>query len=36
MSHLGDRISALIDGELTGTELDRANSHLASCDLSCL
>lgn len=32
MSHLGDRISALIDGELTGVELDRASSHLASCD----
>jgi anti-sigma factor RsiW len=32
MSHLGDRISALIDGELTGAELDRANAHLASCD----
>jgi anti-sigma factor RsiW len=32
MSHLGDRVSALIDGELTGAELDRANAHLASCD----
>jgi anti-sigma factor RsiW len=32
MSHLGDRISALIDGELTGAELDRASAHLASCD----
>jgi anti-sigma factor RsiW len=32
MSHLGDRISALIDGELTGSDLDRANAHLASCD----
>jgi anti-sigma factor RsiW len=32
MSHLGDRVSALIDGELTGAELDRANAHLASCE----
>jgi anti-sigma factor RsiW len=32
MSHLGDRISALIDGELIGAELDRASAHLASCD----
>jgi anti-sigma factor RsiW len=32
MSHLGDRISALIDGELVGAELDRANAHLASCE----
>jgi anti-sigma factor RsiW len=32
MSHLGDRISALIDGELNGAELDRANAHLASCE----
>ena len=31
MSHLGDLLSALVDGELTGTELDRANAHLASC-----
>ncbi len=31
MSHLGDQISALVDGELTGAELDRANAHLAAC-----
>ncbi len=31
MSHLGNLISALIDGELGGVELDRANSHLAGC-----
>jgi anti-sigma factor RsiW len=31
MSHLGDLLSALVDGELTGAELDRANAHLASC-----
>ena len=33
MSHLGTLISALIDGELDGAELDRANSHLAGCDV---
>jgi anti-sigma factor RsiW len=32
MSHLGTMISALIDGELAGAELDRANAHLAGCD----
>lgn len=32
MSHLGDGISALIDGELSGADRDRANAHLASCD----
>lgn len=32
MSHLGERLSALIDGELNGAELDRANAHLAACD----
>lgn len=32
MSHLGDRLSALVDGELNGTELDRAHAHLASCE----
>ncbi len=32
MTHLGEQISALIDGELTGAELDRANAHLASCE----
>lgn len=31
MSHLEDLISALVDGELSGTELDRANAHLAAC-----
>jgi anti-sigma factor RsiW len=32
VNHLGERISALIDGELTGAELDRANAHLAACE----
>ena len=32
MSHLGQRISALIDGELTDTERDRVLTHLAGCD----
>jgi anti-sigma factor RsiW len=32
MSHLGELLSALVDGELGGAELDRANAHLASCD----
>jgi len=31
VSHLEEQISALVDGELTGAELDRANAHLASC-----
>ena len=31
MSHLRDLTSALIDGELAGAELDRANAHLAAC-----
>jgi anti-sigma factor RsiW len=31
VSHLGTQISALVDGELTGAELDRANAHLATC-----
>ncbi|MGH3235963.1 MAG: anti-sigma factor family protein [Streptosporangiaceae bacterium] len=31
MSHLGDRLSALVDGELDGAELDRACAHLAGC-----
>ena len=31
MSHLGDLLSALVDGELSGTELDRASAHLAGC-----
>jgi anti-sigma factor RsiW len=33
VSHLGAQISALVDGELTGAELDRANAHLAACEL---
>jgi anti-sigma factor RsiW len=32
MSHLGDRLSALVDGELNGAERDRAHAHLASCE----
>lgn len=32
MTHLGEQISALIDGELNGAELDRANAHLAACE----
>lgn len=31
MSHLGDLLSALVDGELSGADLDRANAHLAAC-----
>ncbi|HEY6492295.1 MAG TPA: zf-HC2 domain-containing protein [Trebonia sp.] len=31
MSHLGDHLSALVDGELSGAELDRANAHVAAC-----
>lgn len=31
MSHLRQQISALVDGELTGAELDKANAHLAAC-----
>jgi hypothetical protein len=31
MSHLGNLLSALVDGELSGTELDRASAHLAGC-----
>jgi hypothetical protein len=31
VSHLGEYLSALVDGELTGAELDRANAHLAAC-----
>ncbi|MBO0820496.1 MAG: zf-HC2 domain-containing protein [Nocardiopsaceae bacterium] len=29
---MGDTLSALVDGELTGADLDRANAHLASCE----
>jgi len=32
MSHLGDRLSALVDSELNGAERDRAHAHLASCE----
>jgi anti-sigma factor RsiW len=32
MSHLGDRLSALVDGELSGADLDRAHAHLAACE----
>jgi anti-sigma factor RsiW len=32
MSHLGDRLSALVDGELAGAERDRAYAHLAGCE----
>jgi anti-sigma factor RsiW len=32
MSHLRDRLSALVDGELSGAERDRAHAHLASCE----
>jgi anti-sigma factor RsiW len=31
VSHLGDNLSALVDGELSGADADRANAHLASC-----
>lgn len=31
MSHLEEQISAFVDGELTGAELDRASAHLAAC-----
>src|ERR1700724_1967653 len=32
MSHLGDRLSALVAGELGGAERDRAHAHLARCE----
>jgi anti-sigma factor RsiW len=32
MSHLGNRLSALVDGELDGAERDRAYAHLAGCE----
>ena len=32
MSHLGQRISALIDGELSDAERDRVLAHIAGCD----
>jgi anti-sigma factor RsiW len=31
MSHLGPRLSALVDGELSADERDRAHAHLAGC-----
>ncbi|MGZ4603172.1 MAG: hypothetical protein ACXV0U_06190 [Kineosporiaceae bacterium] len=31
MSHLGDRVAALVDGQLTADAVDRATTHLASC-----
>lgn len=31
MSHLGRRLSALVDGELSDDERDQAHSHLVSC-----
>jgi anti-sigma factor RsiW len=34
MSHLGRRLSALIDGELSGADRDRVHAHLARC-LAC-
>jgi anti-sigma factor RsiW len=32
MSHLGYRLSALVDGELSADERDRAHAHLAGCE----
>ncbi len=32
MSHLGDRLSALIDGELGHTQRERVLAHLARCE----
>ena len=32
MNHLGELVSALVDGELTGAERDRATVHLARCE----
>ncbi len=32
MSHLGRRLSALIDGELSDSERDQAHAHLVGCD----
>jgi anti-sigma factor RsiW len=32
MSHLGDRLSALVDGELNGTDRERAHAHLVVCE----
>ena len=33
MTHLGERLTALVDGELGHDERDRALAHLAACDL---
>jgi hypothetical protein len=32
VSHLNEQLSALVDGELNGAELDRVNAHLAACE----
>ena len=32
MSHLGQRLSALIDGELNHTQRERVLAHLAQCE----
>lgn len=32
MTHLGDRLSALVDGELDGAARDKATAHLARCE----
>ena len=32
MSHLGDRVAALVDGELDHESRDRAFAHIATCD----
>lgn len=32
MNHLGEQISALVDGEMAGADLDRATAHLAACE----
>ena len=32
MTHLGDRLSALVDGELDGAERDKATAHLGRCE----
>jgi anti-sigma factor RsiW len=35
MSHLGERLTALVDGELGHDERDRALAHLAACEQCC-
>jgi anti-sigma factor RsiW len=32
VSHLEEQLSAFVDGELTGADLDRASAHLAACE----